>query len=122
MAFALACSYLQIKALIKGQVDLLSTPNPDAPDFTRIPNIGWRKIEPVNGYSHLDDICEKPFVYFVHSYVFHSENDSDIAAVITTNGEKVPAIVGHDNVWGFQFHPEKSGPVGLQLLNRFFNS
>lgn len=108
--------------LIKGDVRLLRPPLPNTQDFTRIPNIGWRKVETCKRHTYLDGLDGEPYFYFVHSYAFYCANEDDISAVIRANGGSVSVIVGRDNVWGFQFHPEKSGSVGLQLLEAFFDS
>lgn len=83
----------------------------------RIPNIGWRKLALEDDpalFSKLE--IEALFVYFVHSYYFNTQDDSDISAWIAVNGCRVPAIIHRDNVVGCQFHPEKSGPQGLKVL------
>lgn len=106
--------------LIAGNVGLLSPPR-DEQD-TRIPNMGWRKVEARNAFGLLESIDQEPYFYFVHSYAFRCSDDADVFGVIAVNGESIPAIVGHDNVWGVQFHPEKSGLAGLRLLDSFFRS
>lgn len=105
--------------LISGNVSLLSPPTCE--DGIRIPNMGWRKVEAKNNFGLLDVMDHEPYFYFVHSYAFRCNDDADISGVIAINGESISAIVGHDNVWGFQFHPEKSGLAGLQLLGNFFS-
>ena len=104
--------------LIEGTVSLL--PARRSEDDTRIPNMGWRIVDAKNNFNLLDGISEKPYFYFVHSYGFRCASEADIAGTIDFNGECVPAIVGRDNIWGFQFHPEKSGSAGLKLLKFFF--
>ena len=61
-------------------------------------------------------------MYFVHSYAPRPRNAENILATISVNGEKVPIAVHRDNVFGVQFHPEKSGTAGLDLLGRFLGN
>ncbi len=89
---------------------------------TRIPNIGWRKVEIESDSEILKDLNNKSYFYFVHSYSFYCTNQADLKGTIYLNGEKITAIIGRENVWGFQFHPEKSGPLGLNLLDTFFEN
>ncbi len=87
-------------------------------DETRIPNIGWRSLNPApDGF--LRDLAAGTMAYFVHSYAPETEDPADVAATIRINGKEVPAVIRRDNVIGYQFHPEKSGPAGLDLLRRF---
>jgi glutamine amidotransferase len=84
----------------------------------KIPHMGW------NTASFRDDtplaaLGSRDF-YFVHSFVVQPDNEGDIAA--TTNyGESFPSVVIHDHVWGTQFHPEKSGDSGLDLLKTWLD-
>ncbi|HWV25321.1 MAG TPA: imidazole glycerol phosphate synthase subunit HisH [Thermomicrobiales bacterium] len=84
------------------------------PDELKVPHMGWNTVTFV-GDSPLQDHPSAPF-YFVHSYAATPENPHDIAA-ITDYGVSFPSIVIHNHVWGMQFHPEKSGDSGLNLLN-----
>lgn len=84
----------------------------------RIPNVGWRVLHAVPGHF-LDDLEPGTMVYFVHSYAPAMENQDHVASTITFNGREVVVVLQHDNVIGYQFHPEKSGPAGLDLLRRF---
>jgi len=102
--------------------DVVKMPDPLNAEGIRIPNIGWRKVAVENNSDVLDDLDDEPYFYFVHSYGLRCVNAKDLKGTIDVNGERIAAIVGQDNVWGFQFHPEKSGPVGLKLLDNFFNS
>jgi glutamine amidotransferase len=80
----------------------------------KVPQIGWNRVRWVQdaaGYAAAD---EGDF-YFVHSYVVEPENPSDVVAV-TRYGDVFPSVVRHGQVWGTQFHPEKSGPAGLRLV------
>jgi imidazole glycerol-phosphate synthase subunit HisH len=79
----------------------------------RIPNVGWRRLEPAAGSAFTG------MVYFVHSYAPYARDEADVAATIALNGQRVPAALRRGSIVGVQFHPEKSGPVGLSLLARF---
>lgn len=87
------------------------------PDAIRIPNVGWRSLRAHGGF--LGKMPEGAMVYFVHSYAPFVASEADIAATITINGVDVPVAFRRGNIVGFQFHPEKSGPIGLSLLARF---
>jgi glutamine amidotransferase len=93
--------------ILRGRVRSLSTD-------VKIPQIGWNRtrwLQDAAGYETGDD---EDF-YFVHSYVIEPNDPADIVAV-TRYGGIFPSVVRHDNVWGTQFHPEKSGPAGLRLV------
>jgi glutamine amidotransferase len=79
----------------------------------KVPQMGWNKadFQPGNPMSHL----ESAYYYFVHSYIAQPASASVIAAE-TDYGVRFPSVVAHENVWGFQFHPEKSGEDGLKLV------
>lgn len=104
--------------LIPGVVKRLPEPSDDS-DAIRIPNVGWRPLKPSPSDDFMDSEDDGSMVYFVHSFAPVVENPSHAAATITVNGADVPAIVHRDNVLGFQFHSEKSGPIGLGLIGRF---
>ena len=79
-----------------------------------IPNMGWRKLKDKNKNINFD--FSDKVAYFVHSYAFYTENKDHITSSILLGSSNIPAIVRKDNVIGFQFHPEKSGKVGLNML------
>ncbi len=84
----------------------------------KIPHMGWNQlnIEKKNGF--LKKIGDNPFVYFVHSY-YMEPSDKTIVAATTDYGIELPVAVEQGNVMAAQFHPEKSGTVGLQILKNF---
>ncbi len=97
---------------IEGKVDKI-----DAPDLI-IPHMGWNKLEILNECPLLEGLPEDSYVYFVHSYQAYCD-DKNISAYCEYGG-KVPALVYNGkNVYGAQFHPEKSGETGLQILRNF---
>lgn len=79
----------------------------------KVPQMGWNTaaFRPGTPMSNLGSA----YFYFVHSYIVHPEDDADVAAE-TNYGVRFPSIVARDAVWGFQFHPEKSGDDGLALV------
>lgn len=83
----------------------------------KVPHMGWNRLRFVQ-HSPLLEGMEEGHVYFVHSYHVKPERPSDLLAV-TDYEEAVTAIVGKNNVYGMQFHPEKSGDVGMRLLGNF---
>lgn len=85
----------------------------------RIPNVGWRALGFAGPDVSFEGIADGSMVYFSHSFRFVAEQAADVTATISFNGEAVTASVRRGNILGFQFHPENSGPVGLDLLRRF---
>ncbi len=84
----------------------------------KIPHIGWNSLEIKQKDTLFKDIPENAYVYFVHSYYLHAEDENDIATV-TNYGIDFHSAVGKNNIFATQFHPEKSGDVGLQILRNF---
>ena len=86
----------------------------------RVPHVGWNEVEIGRDDPLLSSISDRTDFYFVHSYAFKV---ADPANVIGTApyGCKVAAVVRRSNVWGTQFHPEKSSKAGLQLLRNFID-
>ena len=84
----------------------------------KIPHMGWNELQTVNDSKLISGLPEKSQVYFVHSFMAKVENIENLVCT-TDYGTTVPAIVSSGNVYGCQFHPEKSGNVGLQILNNF---
>ena len=83
-----------------------------------IPHIGWNGLTLTNPACPLfRDTKDGDCVYFVHSY--YAEGCGDALAATAEYGRDLTATVWRDNVYGCQFHPEKSGPVGLQMLRAF---
>ena len=82
-----------------------------------IPQIGWNALKLYHNHPLFADTSEGDYVYFVHSYYADAASEHVIAT--TEYGAELTAAVARDNVIGCQFHPEKSGPVGLKILRRF---
>ena len=84
----------------------------------RLPQMGWNTLQSTQSCPLLNGLPENPYFYFVHSYHFNVENEKDIAATVDYAGPRT-AIVQRENIFGTQFHPEKSQANGLQLLKNF---
>jgi glutamine amidotransferase len=96
--------------VLPGTVQLL-------PDGVKRPQMQWNVLDPVGGPNVLlDGLGAEPWVYFVHSYA--PPMSADVIATCDYGGPVV-AAVGRRRLWATQFHPEKSGPVGLHLLANF---
>lgn len=83
----------------------------------KIPHMGWNEltIDRACGLTH--DLQDGDYVYFVHS--FRAETAEQYISCSTMYHEKIPALVQRDNIYGAQFHPEKSGKVGMSILKNF---
>lgn len=84
----------------------------------KLPQIGWNGLHIVYPNALTQGLNEGDAVYFVHSFAACPADPADLACV-TDYGVKVPAMVARGNVFGCQFHPEKSGEVGLKILKNF---
>jgi glutamine amidotransferase len=83
-----------------------------------IPHMGWNNVEPKISHDLFRGIDNELGFYFVHSYYFNSLNSNNILAT-TFYGEDFTSAVFNDNIFGVQFHPEKSHSNGIQLLSNF---
>jgi glutamine amidotransferase len=92
---------------------------------SRLPNIGWNNLVPTNfnqwDNSILKGLSEEDRVYFIHSFCCKPKQEKDILAKTFYEEIELCASVQRGNIIGVQFHPEKSGPVGLKILNQFLN-
>ena len=84
----------------------------------KIPHMGWNSLEMVNDNTMLKGIKEGDYMYFVHSFYAEMGFNEDLIAECSY-GIQVPAVVAKGNVYGTQFHPEKSGDIGIQILKNF---
>lgn len=90
----------------------------------KIPHISWNELIPAHPgatwqHPYLQDICPEDAAYFVHSYMAAPTLPEHRIADVLYGGHKIPAVIGRDRITGCQFHPEKSGEVGLKILRRF---
>ena len=87
----------------------------------KVPHIGWNNLRIVNTESNLlKGIPQDSWVYFVHSYHIEPQ-DKKLIAAITDYGSKLPVVIERSNLFGTQFHPEKSGKIGAQIMKNFVN-
>ena len=86
----------------------------------KIPHMGWNELRVKNASNVFKDVINKNHAYFIHSYEFIPEDKKNIS--ITANyGKDVMAAVSLGNIYGSQFHPEKSQNTGIQILTNFLN-
>ena len=84
----------------------------------KVPHIGWNSIDVLNDEGIFKDIPQSSYFYFVHSYYIKCY-DKDVVSAMTHYGVPIECAVKKGNLSAVQFHPEKSGEVGLQLLKNF---
>jgi len=86
----------------------------------KIPHMGWNELRVENASNVFKDVVNKNHAYFIHSYQFIPEDKKNIS--ITTNyGKDVIAAVSFENIYGSQFHPEKSQNTGIKILSNFLH-
>ncbi|MBR4158211.1 MAG: imidazole glycerol phosphate synthase subunit HisH [Oscillospiraceae bacterium] len=104
--------------LLKGRVEPMETPLREMGSTLKVPQIGWNALHILRPDCPLLRSCvEGSYVYYVHSY--YAVGCSESLAAESDYGVSVPGVVWKDNVFGTQFHPEKSGEVGLGILKAF---
>lgn len=114
--------------LLSGDVVSFEPPGEvDAERYT-VPHMGWNEIHPPNGQESdfwtdtvLDAVDPGTDVYFVHSLFPDPTDSTDVLAVAEHGNQTFPAAVSRDNVHGTQFHPEKSGPAGVDIIRNFID-
>jgi glutamine amidotransferase len=84
----------------------------------KIPHMGWNNLKIKNNDCAILNGIGNQYMYFVHSYYVHPEEENIIAATVNY-GVEVPAVICQDHTYATQFHPEKSGEIGLKILNNF---
>ncbi len=97
--------------LVSGSVERIQT-------GFKLPHIGWNSLSFQNDSPLFLGLDDGTYVYFVHSYCGHAQREEDVTAR-TQYGPSILAAVSHNGVYGCQFHPEKSGDAGLQILKNF---
>jgi glutamine amidotransferase len=85
-----------------------------------VPHMGWNQIEHDGSHPLLAGVPDGAHAYFVHSYYCEPEAP-DVCVGSTHYGRRFAAVVGHNEIFGLQFHPEKSQHVGLRILENFVN-
>ncbi len=103
--------------LLKGSIVKMKD---DKKNNIKIPHIGWNNLIYNKKDELFNSIEEGKFVYYVHSYFVQGYNDDDLVAYSEYGENKIPGVVRCKNVMGAQFHPEKSGTVGLDILKNFW--
>jgi len=86
----------------------------------KLPHIGWNQINIVKESKIFKDIENKSHMYFVHSYEFIPE-DKKVISATTDYSSNIVCSVEKENIFGTQFHPEKSDKIGLKIINNFIN-
>ena len=86
----------------------------------KLPHIGWNQINILKESKIFKDIKNNSHMYFVHSYEFVPE-DKNVVSAITEYSSKIVCSVEKENIFGTQFHPEKSDKIGLKIINNFIN-
>ena len=108
--------------VVKGRVVPIP-PNGADGEPHRIPHVGWNELYPSHpgtwNETLLKDLQEGDSVYFVHSFMAVPDVPGHRVADCDYHGQKICAVLQRDNVFGCQFHPEKSGEVGIQILRNF---
>jgi imidazole glycerol-phosphate synthase subunit HisH len=85
----------------------------------KVPHIGWNNLRIIKRESNLlKGVPQDSWVYFVHSYHIEPE-DQNLIAAITDYGSTLPVVIERFNLFGTQFHPEKSGKIGAQIMKNF---
>lgn len=117
MQLLMECSYeggaVSGLGFIQGDVKRI----PSLPEL-KIPHMGWNELIAAGDTPIFAGLHPHANVYFVHSYHVDPLETGTVTAV-TDYGIKIPAAVQKDNIYGLQFHPEKSGEIGLQILRNF---
>lgn len=99
--------------IFKGQIKRLEVP-------FKVPHMGWNELESMGSDPLLEGLDDPSYAYFVHSYYLTDYCQEDVLQV-ADYGVKVPATLRKDNMFGMQFHPEKSGSAGEKLLKNFID-
>jgi glutamine amidotransferase len=107
------CAGVEGLSILKG--DILRIPDCEG---LKIPHMGWNSLNIHPESKLFKGIPDQSYVYFVHSYYLKAENETDVAAT-TFYSTLIHASVEKDNIYACQFHPEKSGDVGLAILKNF---
>ena len=108
------CELRKGLGFIEGKIKLMNSK-----ENLKIPHIGWNRLEYNRENKILNNINKESFVYYVHSFMATEMIDENLIAYSKYGDINIPGIVNKGNVYGMQFHPEKSGEVGLKILKNF---
>ena len=117
------CGFSKGLGIIKGSIKKLPQISKNN-DHNLLPNITWSKIEKNQSSKNnffLNNTSDQSFYYFVHSYYAELKNKKNAISFSYFNDFKFPSIINEENVFGTQFHLEKSGNEGIQILKNFLN-
>jgi len=106
--------------ILPGKVVGFKSVRSDAHDSLKIPHMGWNSVKVLPGNPLFDSVADESYFYFVHSY-YVVPQDPAIVATTTFYGIDFTSGVQHENIYAFQFHPEKSQRLGLTILKNFSN-
>ena len=101
---------------ISGKVSKINNQN----NKYKLPHIGWNEINILKGSKIFKNIENNSHMYFVHSYEF-VPNDTSVTAATTDYSSNIVCAVEKENIFGTQFHPEKSDKIGLKIIDNFIN-
>ena len=90
------------------------------PSKLKIPHMGWNELKVENASKVFKDVINKNHAYFIHSYEFIPKDKKNVS-LTASYGKAVMAAVSSENIYGSQFHPEKSQKTGIQILTNFLN-
>jgi glutamine amidotransferase len=102
--------------MLSGRCYRLGTVRLEPDPTIKVPHVGWNSLSITGEASILDGVAQNAQVYFTHSYVAPTTSET---VAVTEHGEPFAAVVQRANIAGVQFHPEKSGDVGLRILRNF---
>lgn len=108
------CELRKGLGFIEGKIKLMNSK-----ENLKVPHIGWNRLEFNRENKILNNINKESFVYYVHSFMATEMIDENLIAYSKYADINIPGIVNKGNVYGMQFHPEKSGEVGLKILKNF---
>ena len=108
------CELRKGLGFIEGKIKLMNSK-----ENLKVPHIGWNRLEFNRENKILNNINKESFVYYVHSFMATEMIDENLIAYSKYGDINIPGIVNKGNVYGMQFHPEKSGEVGLKILKNF---
>ena len=109
------CELRKGLGFIEGKIKLMNSK-----ENLKIPHIGWNRLEFNRENKILNNINKESFVYYVHSFMATEMIDENLIAYSKYGDINIPGIVNKGNVYGMQFHPEKSGEVGLKILKNLW--
>ena len=112
---------------INGRVIKISNKDKLNKNYLKVPHIGWNSLNlknkiDSNQKSIFHNIEDGSYVYFIHSFMVNTKDSNNIVATTNYGGHNVVAAVNNKNITGLQFHPEKSGAVGLKILENFLEN